>query len=159
LSSASLESWKAIYGHRVGGAPTPIKSEFYDIYGAGFKSLCIESERNPHEHGRMRKMLSAAFSTRVLMDQEDIITKAVDQFVTKLGADGAQANGPNMTKWYEMVAFDTLGEMAFGESFHSVEDGEFLAGKFVRVVTNLAMLQESHTACQRLSSAISTLSR
>ncbi|KAK1976432.1 cytochrome P450 [Colletotrichum cereale] len=110
LSFASVESWKAIYGHRVGGAPTPIKSEFYDIYGAGFKSLCIGSERDPHKHGRMRKMLSAAFSTRVLMDQEDIITKAVDQFIVRLGMDGAQPKGLNMTKWYEMVAFDSLGK-------------------------------------------------
>ena len=47
------------------------------------------------------------------MEQEDIITKAVDQFVTRLGMDGAQVDGLNMTKWYEMVAFDTLGEMAF----------------------------------------------
>lgn len=104
------------------------------MYGAGFKSLCIGSERDPHKHGRMRKMLSAAFSTRVLMEQEDIITKAVDQFVTRLGTDGAQTNGLNMTKWYEMVAFDTLGEMAFGESFHSVEAGEFLASKVDRIV-------------------------
>ncbi|TDZ61725.1 Cytochrome P450 monooxygenase BOT4 [Colletotrichum trifolii] len=121
LSFASVESWKAIYGHRVSGAPTPIKSEFYDIYGAGFKSLCIGSERDTRKHGQMRKMLSAAFSTRVLMDQEDIIGKVVDQFITRLGADGAQPKGLNMTKWYEMVAFDALGEMAFGESFHSVE--------------------------------------
>ncbi|TEA19177.1 Cytochrome P450 monooxygenase BOT4 [Colletotrichum sidae] len=124
LSFASVESWKAIYGHRVSGAPTPIKSEFYDIYGAGFKSLCIGSERDPRKHGQMRKMLSAAFSTRVLMDQEDIIGKVVDQFITRLGADGAQPKGLNMTKWYEMVAFDALGEMAFGESFHSVEAGQ-----------------------------------
>ncbi|KAJ5058638.1 cytochrome P450 [Bipolaris maydis] len=110
LSFASVESWKAIYGHRVGGAPTPIKSEFYDVFGAGFKSLCIGSERDPHEHGRMRKMLSAAFSTRVLLEQEDIITKAVDQFIDKLGTDGVQVNGLNMTKWYEMVAFDTVGK-------------------------------------------------
>lgn len=134
LSFASVESWKAIYGHRVGGAPTPIKSEFYDIYGAGFKSLCIGSERNPQNHSRMRKMLSAAFSTRVLMEQEDIITRAVDQFVTKLGTDGAQVNGLNMTKWYEMVTFDTLGEMAFGESFHSVQAGEFIASEVVCVI-------------------------
>ncbi|KAK2030383.1 cytochrome P450 [Colletotrichum zoysiae] len=124
LSFASVESWKAIYGHRVGGAPTPIKSEFYDIYGAGFDSLCIGSERDPHKHGQMRKMLSAAFSTRVLMEQEDIITKTVEQFIARLGIDGAQVKGLNMTKWYEMVAFDSLGEMAFGESFHSVEAGE-----------------------------------
>ncbi|KAF4910857.1 Cytochrome P450 monooxygenase BOT4 [Colletotrichum fructicola] len=124
LSFATVESWKAIYGHRAGGAPTPIKSEFYDIYGAGFESLCIGSERDPHKHGQMRKMLSAAFSTRVLTEQEDIITRTVDQFVVRLGTDGAQVNGLNMTKWYEMVAFDSLGEMAFGESFHSVQAGK-----------------------------------
>lgn len=134
MSFASVESWKAIYGHRVGAAPTPTKSEFYDVLGAGFKSLCIASERDPHKHSQMRKMLSAAFSTRVLMEQEDIITKAVDEFITRLGTDGVQAKGLNMTKWYEMVAFDTVGEMAFGESFHSVHAGEFLVSKLVRVV-------------------------
>ncbi|KAL3417255.1 BCL4p [Phlyctema vagabunda] len=31
--------------------------------------------------------------------------------------------GLNMTKWFEMISFDILGEMAFGEGFHCVEDG------------------------------------
>ncbi|KAL6862465.1 hypothetical protein ACO1O0_002698 [Amphichorda felina] len=30
-----------------------------------------------------------------------------------------------MSKWYEMISFDTLGEMAFGESFHSVKAENF----------------------------------
>lgn len=71
----------------------------------------------------MRKMLSAAFSTKSLLDQEDIVTKEIDEFVERLGKDGANPKGLNMTKWYEMVTFDTLGEMAFGESFHSVKEG------------------------------------
>ncbi|KAK1638560.1 cytochrome P450, partial [Colletotrichum phormii] len=124
LSFATVESWKAIYGHRVAGAPPVIKSELYDIYGAGFKSLCIGSERDPHKHGQMRKMLSAAFSTKMLLDQEDIITKTVDAFVHRLGEDGFKSEGLNMTKWFEMIAFDSLGEMAFGESFHSVKAGK-----------------------------------
>ncbi|KAK1517728.1 BCL4p [Colletotrichum costaricense] len=124
LSFASVESWKAIYGHRAAGAAPVIKSEFYDIYGAGFKSLCIGSERDPHKHGQMRKMLSAAFSTKMLLDQEDIITKTVDAFVHRLGEDRFRTEGLNMTKWYEMIAFDSLGEMAFGESFHSVKAGK-----------------------------------
>lgn len=123
LSFASVESWKAIYGHRSTGTPTPIKSEFYDIYGAGFESLCIGSERNPKKHGQMRKMISAAFSTKSLLEQENIVAKEIDEFVERLGKDGANPNGINMTKWYEMVTFDTLGEMAFGESFHSVKQG------------------------------------
>ncbi|KXH53929.1 BCL4p [Colletotrichum salicis] len=125
LSFATVESWKAIYGHRVAGAPPVIKSEFYEIYGAGFKSLRIGSERDPHKHGQMRKMLSAAFSTKMLLDQEDIITKTVDAFIHGLGEDGFKLEGLNMTKWFEMIAFDSLGEMAFGESFHSVRAGKF----------------------------------
>lgn len=124
LSFASLESWKAIYGHRTAGEPTPIKSEFYEIYGAGFESLCIGSERDTHKHGKMRRMLSAAFSTKALLEQEDIITRSVDQFIDKLSQDHGQLEGLNMTKWYEMVTFDTVGEMAFGQSFHSVEAGK-----------------------------------
>jgi cytochrome P450 len=122
LSFATVESWKAIYGHRSGGAPTPIKSEFYDIYGAGFESLCIGSERNPQKHGQMRKMLSAAFATKSLVEQEHIITTSVNDFVERIGQDALQPL--NMTKWYEMVAFDTLGEMAFGQSFNSVKAGK-----------------------------------
>lgn len=125
LSFASVESWKAIYGHRSGGAPTPIKSEFYDIYGAGFKSLCIGSERDPHKHGQMRSMLSAAFSTKSLRDQEYLISSAVDEFIMRLGEADFQAQGLNMTKWYEMIAFDSVGEMAFGQSFGSIKAGQF----------------------------------
>ena len=31
----------------------------------------------------------------------------------------------NMVEWFEMSAFDLLGEMAFGESFGCVAEGEF----------------------------------
>ncbi|KAB8216388.1 cytochrome P450 [Aspergillus novoparasiticus] len=125
LYFSSVESWKAIYGHRTSGLPTPIKSEFYDIYGAGFNSLCIGSERDPAKHGKMRKMLSAAFATKSLVEQEHIISSAVDEFIGRIGRDGGpDSPGLNMTKWYEMVAFDILGEMAFGQSFQSVKSGK-----------------------------------
>ncbi|KAL5041775.1 hypothetical protein BDW71DRAFT_217421 [Aspergillus fruticulosus] len=126
LSFASVESWKAIYGHQPAGTPTPIKSEFYSIYGAGFRSLCIGSERNPKKHAQMRKMLSAAFATKALVEQEAIITNVVDKFIGRIGLDGGPrcTGGINMTKWYEMVSFDILGEMAFGESFGCIETGK-----------------------------------
>lgn len=31
--------------------------------------------------------------------------------------------GVDLTEWFEMVAFDVLGEMAFGEGFGCVENG------------------------------------
>ncbi|KAI9739468.1 MAG: Cytochrome P450 monooxygenase orf9 [Claussenomyces sp. TS43310] len=95
------------------------------MYGAGFNSLCIGSERDPKAHSRMKKSLSGAFSTKALSEQEDIVQKCVNEFVDRIGKDGAPGTkGLNMTKWYEMVAFDILGEMAFGESFRCIENGK-----------------------------------
>ncbi|KAJ5870143.1 cytochrome P450 [Penicillium solitum] len=125
LSFASVESWKAIYGHQVSGKPVPIKSQFYEIYGAGFTSLCIGSERDPKKHGRMRKLLSAAFATKSLVEQEVIVAQAIDLFIDQLGRKGGpETSGLDLTKWYEMAAFDILGEMAFGESFNCIKSGE-----------------------------------
>ncbi|RJE20956.1 Cytochrome p450, partial [Aspergillus sclerotialis] len=125
LSFASVESWKAIYGHAAPGKSVAIKSPFYDVFGAGFSKSCIGSERNPTRHGEMRRMLSSAFSQRNLLEQEDCVLQIIDKFIEIIGKKaGKGSDGLNMTKWYEMVGFDILGEMAFGESFHSIEDGK-----------------------------------
>ncbi|ORY66220.1 putative cytochrome P450, partial [Pseudomassariella vexata] len=124
LSFASVQSWKDIYGHATAGKQTMIKSEFYDMYGSGFDSLCVGSERDPRRHTQMKRSLSAAFSTKALAQQESIVQKCVDGFIQRIGTDGNSDNGLNMTKWYEMIAFDILGEMAFGESFHCIKSGK-----------------------------------
>lgn len=83
------------------------------------------SERDPKKHSAMRKMLNPAFSQRGLLEQEAIILGIIDKFVRVLGEKaGPGSEGLNMTKWYEMNSFDILGEMAFGESFHSLDTGE-----------------------------------
>ncbi|KAL2010319.1 hypothetical protein VTN00DRAFT_6126 [Thermoascus crustaceus] len=132
LSFSSVSSLKTIYGHPPAGQPMLLKSEFYDMYDAGFNSSSISSESNPEKHRQMQKSLSAAFSHKALMEQESIVAECVERFVAKIG--DAELNksknkdntkgGLDMTKWYEMVAFDILGELAFGESFHSIENGK-----------------------------------
>ncbi len=75
----------------------------------------------------MRRLVSAAFSTKSLLEQEDIVSKTIDKFIDRIGEAGHMGTeGINMTKWYEMIAFDILGEMAFGESFGAVESGKFI---------------------------------
>ncbi|KAI9046668.1 hypothetical protein LZ554_009409 [Drepanopeziza brunnea f. sp. 'monogermtubi'] len=124
LSFASVSSWKSIYGHRPGGMQ-PTKSEFYDMYGSGFDSLCVGSERIPEKHRQMKSFLSAAFSTKALLEQEPLVSQTIDAFIARLGKDGGpETKGLNMTKWTEMVAFDILGEMAFGQSFECIARGE-----------------------------------
>lgn len=99
--------------------------DFYDQVSMGFATTCIGSEIDPHKHGEMRRMLTPAFSQRSLLEQEAIINGTVDRFVKTVGEKAPPTSaGINMTKWFEMAAFDILGEMAFGESFHSIEDGK-----------------------------------
>ncbi len=93
------------------------------MYGAGFDSLCVGSERNPARHQQMKRHLSNAFSTKALAEQEETVQKCVDGFIDAVGQKGTGPDGLNMTEWYEMIAFDVLGEMAFGESFHCIEKG------------------------------------
>lgn len=103
----------------------PVKAAFYDVFGAGFSRRCIGSERDPHKHSEMRRMLSPAFSRRSLLEHESIISEVIDRFVRIIGEKAPPgSNGINMTKWYEMCSLDILGEMAFGESFHSLETGK-----------------------------------
>lgn len=101
-----------------------IKSEFYEMYGSGFNSLCIGSERDPKKHARMRKSLQPAFTTKAVLEQESIVQTSVDDFLATLSQIGDTVSGLNMTKWFEMLAFDIVGEMAFGESFHCVENSK-----------------------------------
>lgn len=144
ISFASVASWKDIYGHKSAGKQTPVKSEFYEIYGSGFNSLCIGSERDPQKHSQMKASLSAAFSTKALQEQEHIVSEVVDAFIARIG-EQCGGVGINMTKWYEMVAFDILGEMAFGNSFHSIQDGWFLSGKLpVDVMKLIAAIGKPH---------------
>ena len=129
LSFASITSWTDIYGHKseAEGKETHIKSDFYKMYGSGYNKLCIGSEEDPKKHSIMKRQLSPAFSTRALLDQEATIDACIDRFLSRIAnVKDYLETGLDLTKWFEMFAFDLLGEMAFGESFHAVENGRLL---------------------------------
>lgn len=95
------------------------------MFAAGFSSKCVGSERDAKKHSAMRKMLNPAFSQRGLLEQEAIISGVIDKFVRIIGEKaGPGTKGVNMSRWFEMNSFDILGEMAFGESFHSLDTGK-----------------------------------
>jgi len=126
LSLASHTSWKAIYGYPSTGAEQLIKREFYNIYGAAYKTGCIGSERDPAVHSQKKKNLTAAFAPKALAAQEPIIRACLDEFVDKLGRLSAESRGRGIdaTKLLEMVTFDILGDMSFGEGFGCVKSSK-----------------------------------
>lgn len=124
LSFASARSYEDIYGFPKGGRQHFIKGDFYEIYGSAYKTGCIGSERDPATHARKKKNLAPAFTTRALSAQEHIVQQYMDVFIRKIEPLSLDSpKGLNLTKWFEMLTFDILGEMAFGESFGCLAEG------------------------------------
>ena len=121
LSFSSLGSWKDIYGQRQGHRPF-VKSEFYDGGNFANQAYSIVSERDPEKHRNMRKYLSTAFSDRSLKEQEHLISGVIDLFIQQIGKHGRDEI--DMTTWFNLMTFDVIGELAFGESFNGVADGK-----------------------------------
>lgn len=122
LSFSSAQSWQDIYGFRQ-GHKTFIKSPFYDGGSFADQAHSIVSERDPGEHGKMRKYLSHAFSDRSLKEQEILVSEVVDEFIQKLGTEGTGPEGTDMVMWFNLTTFDIIGSLAFGESFEGVKSG------------------------------------
>ncbi|EKG16266.1 hypothetical protein MPH_06520 [Macrophomina phaseolina MS6] len=125
LSFSTAQSWRDIYGQRVGHQPF-IKSAFYDGGNFADQAHSIVSERDPAKHAAMRKYLSSAFSDRSLREQEHLVAKNVDAFTQRLGVLGGKGNadGVDLTRWFNLLTFDIIGDLAFGESFGGIESGK-----------------------------------
>lgn len=123
LSFASVSSLKSIYGHRSDGKAAVLKSEHYDMLGAGFGAPSIGSERNPHDHNEMRKSLSSALSQKAATDREGIVHGLIDKFILRLESHGVETK-INLTHWYDYLTLDILGALAFSQPFGCLEYGE-----------------------------------
>ncbi|KAF1993248.1 cytochrome P450 [Amniculicola lignicola CBS 123094] len=124
ISFSSANSWKDIYGFRTGHRPF-IKSPFYDGGSFADQAHSIVSERDPAEHGVMRKYLSHAFSDKSLKEQEYLIAERVDLFIEQVGQFGAKEGGIDFVKWFNLLTFDIIGSLAFGEPFGGLETAKF----------------------------------
>lgn len=121
LSFCSVKSWQDIYGARVGHSPL-VKSTFYEGGSFANEASSIVSERDETKHRDMRKYLSTAFSERSLKEQEYLIAKVMDRFIHGVGEEEGHAK--DMTTWFNLLTFDIIGELAFGQSFGGVESGK-----------------------------------
>ncbi|KAI0483447.1 cytochrome P450 [Xylaria cf. heliscus] len=122
LSFCTVSAYKTIYGTRTSAELKVPKAAFYDMFGAGFSEPCISCEKDPSTAGAKRSLFSGAFSAKSLGEQEAVLQRCINTFVAKVGKLGGGDEGLDMRKWYEMVSFDILGEMAFGESFNCIEN-------------------------------------
>ncbi|KAI8634371.1 cytochrome P450 [Xylariaceae sp. FL1651] len=127
VSVADDEAIQVIYGHGNGF----LKSDFYDAFVSIKRGLFNTRDRT--EHTRKRKMVSHTFAPKSISQFEPYIAENLEMFVNRWDelADksprGDKTAHVDCLKWFNYVAFDTIGDLAFGAPFGMLRSGADIA--------------------------------
>ncbi|PGG95903.1 hypothetical protein AJ79_09813 [Helicocarpus griseus UAMH5409] len=121
LSFVDERAWKDIYAHPNYLAKWP---RFAFINDKPDTPADIINSSHA-DHARIRRQLSHAFSEKALREQEGLIMAYFDVLMEKLADVAATGGKVDMVKWYNFTTFDIVSDLAFGESFSSLNNGEY----------------------------------
>jgi cytochrome P450 len=124
LAFNSAQAWEEIYGHRQGRPnmhKDPIHVGSVDPL-PGASTLTMADDEN---HARQRRALAHSFSTKALLEQEEIIQGYVSSLIKNLGRMADNSESFNLVNWLNFTTFDIIGDLAFGEPFGCLELGAF----------------------------------
>jgi cytochrome P450 len=121
LSFMDERAWKDIYAHPNYLAKWPRFAFVNDK-----RDTPADIINSTHaDHARIRRQLSHAFSEKALREQEELITNYINLLMDKLTDAAASGTKVDMVKWYNFTTFDIISDLAFGESFSSLSNGEY----------------------------------
>ncbi|KAK0727649.1 cytochrome P450 [Lasiosphaeria miniovina] len=121
------EAIQAIYGHGNGF----LKASFYDAFVSIRRGLF--NTRNRAEHSRKRKIVSHTFSAKSVSQFEPYIHSNLELFVKQWDTLIARSTNPDgaahvdCLQWFNFLAFDVIGDLAFGAPFGMLSSGADLA--------------------------------
>ncbi|KAL7006345.1 hypothetical protein EMMF5_003998 [Cystobasidiomycetes sp. EMM_F5] len=125
LSIADPDALQTVYGHGTG----TMKPVFYDAF-VGLKNVRgLFNVRDRHEHTRKRKIVSSTFAQRNVLEFEPYIADVLKNFIKKWDHYTSQAKKNTADGWWKVdtlpwlnyLAFDIIGDLAFGSPFGMVE--------------------------------------
>ncbi|KAF7319086.1 Cytochrome P450 monooxygenase [Mycena chlorophos] len=134
VSVASPEALQLVYAHGNGA----LKSTFYDAFVSIQRGLFNTRDRK--QHTRKRKLVSHIFSQKSVLEFEPNISLYIDQLLIQWdrlfdsavkGASGSEGEGGwvgrdgrlwlDLLPWTNYLAFDIIGDLAFGAPFGMIE--------------------------------------
>jgi cytochrome P450 len=110
-------AWKEIYGHP---AVKKFKKSGYLKLRPGVPDVLTA---NGVDHARQRAALNRAFSEKALRGQEHHLQDHIDLFMERMEQRCDQVE--NIVQWFEFLAFDIIGTLAFSSSFHCLENQRY----------------------------------
>ena len=125
LAFNTAQAFRDIYGSAPGRAPFSKDRAHYVYPPNGVDHLV--SAVDDATHARHRKLLSPAFSSRSMKEQEPLIVQHVDLLVSKLRERIAIGEGNaklDLKSWFNFTTFDITGDLMFGEPFNCLNQSE-----------------------------------
>ena len=126
VSVADSDAIQVIYGHGNGF----LKSSYYDAFVSIHRGLF--NTRDRAEHTRKRKTISHTFSTKSISQFETYMHANLATFVhqwDRLSDTAPQGRYAKIDSlhWFNYLAFDIIGDLAFGQPFGMLEKGKDMA--------------------------------
>jgi len=150
LSFASSSSWDDIYSMTDGSNPSAFpKSKTWHGSFIDNSASSVFTKIDFKEHARARRAMDPGFSERAVLRQEFILNEYVDLFITKIRERTAATGNTvvDIVTWLNFVMFDIIGDLAFGESFHCLENAEYedwMSGMFGSIKANYLTISLRH---------------
>lgn len=110
---------KKLYGHGTSAK----KTAWYHVWRVPGAGSAFFSETNPYTHGKLRKRVSAAYSMSAILRYEQYIQSCLDLFMWKITSFSNEGRVMDLADWVTALAFDIVGEIAFGTKFGHLETG------------------------------------
>ncbi|KAJ5890298.1 hypothetical protein N7504_011108 [Penicillium tannophilum] len=111
LSLVDEKAMKKIYGHGTGNNSP--KTEWYSTWDIPKTAPGLFATQDQKEHAFLRKRVAGAYSMTTILKVEEIIQSCFDLLFTKLKEHSNEV--VNMSEWTNAVAYDVVGELAYGE--------------------------------------------
>lgn len=105
---------------------TAFHSNYYDAFVSIQRGLF--NTRDRVEHTRKRKTISHTFSTKNVGQFETYMSQNLGKFIRQWDALSDNAHGQfakiDCLQWFNYLAFDIIGDLAFGQPFGMLEKGK-----------------------------------
>jgi benzoate 4-monooxygenase len=124
VSIADADAIPQIYGHGNGF----LKSEYYDAFVSIRRGLF--NTRDRAEHTRKRKTVSHTFSAKSVLQFEQYIHHNLEELQKQWDRRAASVEEKggwyhmDALHWFNYLAFDVIGDLAFGEPFGMLTKGK-----------------------------------
>ncbi|KAF2869391.1 cytochrome P450 [Massariosphaeria phaeospora] len=125
VSIADPDAIPVVYGHGTGF----LKSEYYDAFVSIQRGLF--NTRDRHEHSRKRKIVAHIFSAKLVGQFEQYIHVSLEELRAQWDQRAASMHGDyyamDALHWFNYLAFDVIGDLAFGAPFGMLKAGKDVA--------------------------------